>query len=63
MTEKTFYVVWCPQSSIAKQESHLEAISEAKRLAGLHQGFEYHVLALIGTARKEDAVYSKSDFV
>ena len=63
MSSKSFFVVWDEglTGSTAKHHDHFTAKSEALRLARLNPGKEYHVLALMGTALKQEADFIESD--
>ena len=54
-----YFVVWNEQHGkpTYKHVCRDDADAEAKRLAGLYPGSEFHVLMLLGVARKVDVEY------
>lgn len=55
---KQFFLVWNPQgrAPTLKHGSYQAALTEAKRLASICKGQEFHVLGSYATAKVEDPV-------
>lgn len=63
MIQKTWYVIWNEEhgSPKFKHDERDAAIDEAKRLARLNPGKQFHVLGLIGTAERVDVAFTEAD--
>jgi len=61
--QKTWFVVWQPESGAPRfrHETKASAKQEARRLAGIHPGKKFHVLALIGTAIADNVQWSEPE--
>lgn len=61
MSSAPFYVVWNPNGQMPRYQhtSYESACTEAGRLARLSPGMDFHVLACVATARKNDLVFQE----
>lgn len=60
--EPEFYIVWSPEGVKPPRHKHADqgaAEAEAVRLARLHPGATFHVLAHMGTAKKVDVTITR----
>lgn len=61
MTEK-YWLVWREDSVPAFRHHQIDgAVDEAKRLARLHPGTQFHVLEYVGTAERVDVLFTPSE--
>lgn len=64
MALQDFYVVWSPDSGppSVKHRDRDTATDEARRLAAVHPGREFFVLAAVSVSRKTDVVTENFGF-